>query len=253
MTDNDKDLAVQSQGQALATPTAANFLDAIRRAAMDPSVDVAKMHGLLDVQERMMNKQAELEFNASFIQMQNELPRITKDSSIKHGGKLIAKYASYEKIDEIIRPILQRNGFSLRFNSGPNGGEMIVEATLSHIGGHSIVDRLPLKVEKVAAMNSAQAAMSAITYAKRGLTTMLLNLIFEGDDDDGQNTGYVPITDDQAATLKDLIRETNTDTVKFLSMMVSGAKTVDEISLNDFNRVHMALLAKRNQAQKVQS
>lgn len=238
----------ENQSTAVAvssTPTPTNFLEVIARAASDPSVDPEKMHGLLDVQERMMNKQAELDFNAAFIRMQDELPRITKDSSIKHGNKVIAKYASYEKIDDVIRPILKNHGFALRFNSGPNGGEMIVEATLSHIGGHSITDRIPLKVEKVAAMNSAQAAMSAITYAKRGLATMLLNLVFEGEDDDGKNADYAAITDDMAAELKDLIRETETDVVKFLNTMVSGVKSVDEIALKDFDRVRNALLSKR--------
>jgi hypothetical protein len=228
------------------TPSPTNFLEVIARAASDPTVDPAKMHGLLDVQERMMNKQAELDFNSAFILMQDELPRITKDSAIKHNGRLIAKYASYEKIDEVIRPILKKHGFALRFNSGPNGGEMIVEATLSHIGGHTITDRLPLKVEKVAAMNSAQAAMSAITYAKRGLTTMLLNLVFEGEDDDGKNADHVAITDDMAAELKDLIRETSTNTQTFLATMVSGAKSVDEIAVKDYDRVRNTLLAKRN-------
>lgn len=234
-------------GQALTTaPTTQNFLEVISRAAADPSVDLAKMNGLLDVQVRMMAMQAELDFDAAFIRMQDELPRITKDSKISHSGKVIAKYASYEKIDEVIRPILKRHGFAIRYNSGPNGGEMIVEATLSHIGGHKIIDRLPIKVEKVAAMNSAQAAMSAITYAKRGLATMLLNLVFEGEDDDGKNADYQRITDEMAAELKDLIRDTETKTVAFLETMVSGAKSIDDISIRDFNRVKNTLLAKRN-------
>lgn len=243
MTDETQSTAV---AVAQSTPTPTNFLEVIAKAAADPTVDPAKMHGLLDVQERMMNKQAELDFNSAFIKMQDELPRITKDSAIKHGSKVIAKYASYEKIDDVIRPILKRHGFALRFNSGPNGGEMIVEATLSHIGGHSVTDRIPLKVEKVAAMNSAQAAMSAITYAKRGLATMLLNLVFEGEDDDGKNADYVAITTEMAAELKDLIRETDTDTQKFLATMVSDVRAVDEIAIKDYDRVKNALLAKRN-------
>ena len=77
---------------------------------------------------------------------------------------------------------------------------------------------------------------------------MLLNLVFEGEDDDGKSAGVRPISDSQAETLKDLIRETGTDTQKFLNTMVSGARSVDEISTRDFNRVHNALLAKKNKA-----
>ena len=229
-----------------AAPTPANFLAVISQAAMDPKVDPQKMHGLLDVQERMMNKQAELDFNGDFARLQADLPRITKDAQIVHKGNLIAKYATYEKIDEIIRPLLIKHGFGLRFNTEPTGDKVIITATLSHRGGHSITDKIPLSIDASGAKNNVQGVGSTIAYGKRYLVGMLLNLVFEGEDDDGNAAGYSPITDEQAAQIKDLIRETGTDTQRFLSMMVSDAKTVDEIGLKDFNRVYNALLAKRN-------
>lgn len=246
------DLKTETQSNLPATPTAANFLAVISRAAMDPSVDPQKMHGLLDVQERMMAKQAELDFNGDFACLQADLPRITKDAKIQHNGKLISTYATYEKIDKVIRPLLIKHGFGLRFNSEPepNGKGVIITGTLSHRGGHSIVDRIPLGYDTSGAKNNVQGVGSTIAYGKRYLVGMLLNLVFEGEDDDGAKSGYQPITDNQASQIKDLIRETGTDTQRFLSMMVSGAKTVDEIALSDFNRVYNALLAKRNQAKR---
>jgi len=242
MTDENKNaLAVAP------APTTANFLTVIAKAASDPNTDVAKMHGLLDVQERMMAKQAEIDFNADFARLQEELPRITKDAKIIHNGKLISTYATYEKIDDVIRPLLVKHGFGLRFNSEPNGNTVIISATLSHRGGHSITDKIPLGFDNSGAKNNVQGVGSTIAYGKRYLVGMLLNLVFEGEDDDGAKSGYQPITDDQAATLKDMIRETNTDVVKFLNTM-TGTKTVDEIALKDFNRVYNALLAKKNKA-----
>ena len=245
----------ETENLPVAAPTTANFLAVISKAASDPNTDVAKMHGLLDVQERMMNKQAEIDFNADFSRLQSDLPRITKDSKITHSGKLISTYATYDKIDTVIRPLLIKHGFGLRFNSEPepSGKGVIITATLSHRGGHSIVDRIPLGYDTSGAKNNVQGVGSTIAYGKRYLVGMLLNLVFEGEDDDGAKSGYQPLTDQQSTIIKDLIRETGTDTQRFLATMVSGANSVDEIGMIDFNRVHNALLAKRNKAKSEES
>jgi len=234
----------------LPTPTPGNFLAVIAAAALDPKVDVQKMHGLLDVQERMMAKQAEIDFNADFARLQADLPRITKDAKIVHKGNLIGTYATYEKIDDVIRPLLIKHGFGLRFNTEPTTDRVIITATLSHKSGHSITDKIPLTIDASGAKNNVQGVGSTIAYGKRYLVGMLLNLVFEGDDDDGKSADYAPITDDQAATLKDMIRETGTDTRKFLSIMVSGVDSVDQIGQKDYDRVYNALLAKRRHATK---
>lgn len=250
---DDEMMALEAKLPAVHTnkaPTTSDFLDAIGRIALDPRVDVLKLHGIIDVQERMMNKQAEMDFNADFVHLQADLPRITKDAKIVHKGNLIATYATYEKIDDVIRPLLIKNGFGLRYNTEPTGDKIIITSTLSHKGGHSITGRIPLTIDASGAKNNVQGVGSTIAYGKRYLVGMLLNLVFEGEDDDGQSADYAPITPEQALELKDLIRETNTDTKRFLSLMVSEAASVDEINLKDFNRVYNALIAKRNQANK---
>ena len=166
-------------------PSPTNFLDVIKQVALDPNVDVQKMHGLLDIQERMMNKQAEMNFTAALTALQSELPRITQDAEIRHNNKLIARYAKYETIDTAIRPLLIQNGFSLRYNTRKDGDKVIVTATLSHKDGHSITDEIPLSIDASGAKNSVQGVGSTISYGKRYLVGMLLNLVFEGEDDGG--------------------------------------------------------------------
>ena len=226
---------------AVSAPTAQNFLDVITRAAMDPNVDPNKMMGLLDVQERMMNKKAQMEFDADFAKLQSDLPRITKDAKIVHNKNVIANYATYEQIDKVIRPLLIQHGFGLRYNTQPNGNTIIIAATLSHKGGHSITDQIPLTIDASGAKNNVQGVGSTIAYGKRYLVGMLLNLVFEGEDDDGAKSGFTPMSDDQAATLKDLIRETNTDVQKFLSTMFTGVKSIDEIPAADYQRTFNTL------------
>ncbi len=229
-------------------PTTGNFLEIISKAASDPDVDPAKMHGLLDVQERMMAKQAEINFNADFARLQADLPRIKKDASIVHNGKLISKYATYEKIDEAIRPLLIKHGFGLRYNSEPtaDGKSVVITGTLSHRDGHSITDKIPLGFDASGAKNNVQGVGSTIAYGKRYLAGMLLNLVFEGEDDDGKSAGYTPISTEQAEQLKNLVRETGTQTQAFLEVMVSGCNSIDEIPAKDFSRVLNTLQAKKN-------
>lgn len=240
------ELVTQSDQQVVTSaPTTINFLEVITKAAMDPAVDPNKMMGLLDVQERMMNKKAQMEFDADFAKLQAALPRITKDAKIKHKDTVIAHYATYEQIDAVIRPLLIEHGFGLRYGTKPNGNTIVIEATLSHKGGHSITDQIPLGIDASGAKNNVQGVGSTIAYGKRYLVGMLLNLVFEGDDDDGQKSGFTPMSDDQAATLKELIRETNTDVQRFLQTMFNGVKSIDDIPASDYQRAYNALNSKK--------
>lgn len=228
-------------------PSTANFLEVIQRVALDPSVDVAKMHGLLDVQERMMAKQAEINFNADFSQLQNELPRITKDAKIVMKGQIISTYAKYETIDTVIRPLLIKHGFSLRFNTEPQGQTIIVTGTLSHRDGHSITDKIPLGIEAGGAKNSVQGVGSTIAYGKRYLVGMMLNLVFEGEDDDGQGASHRRMTAQQVAEINAKLAATGADVAGFLKYM--GAETINEISATDYDKAIVALNRKAS-AQK---
>lgn len=235
---------------AISTPTTANFLTIISQMASNPNVDISKMSAILDIQERMMNKQAEIEFNAAFLELGRDMPRITKNAEIKHSGKVIAKYATFEQIDSYVRPILLKHGFSpVSFDTAQTEKGVIFTATLAHKGGHKkSASTMPLVLDTSGSKNNVQAAGSTQTYGMRQAIVMLLSLVFEGEDDDGQKSGFTPISDEQAVILKDLIRETGTDVKRFLGTMVSGVASIDEVGLADFNRLHNALLAKRNKA-----
>ncbi len=244
MTEKSKELQTLP-----ATPTTANFLEVIAKAAQDPNVDVEKMHGLLDVQERMMNKQAEIIFNNALGDLQAELPRIKKDSTIMHKTNIIAKYAKYETIDAVIRPLLQEHGFSLRYNTRESSGKVVVTGTLAHRDGHSITDEIPLSIDSSGAKNNVQGVGSTIAYGKRYLVGMLLNLVFEGEDDDGNGASFLPITADQAKELKDKIEELNNkgieiDIKKFLEYV--GAESVDQIATTEYEKAKIALQRKEN-------
>lgn len=222
------------------------MLQIVARAASDPNIDVDKMERLLGVQERMMAKQAEINFTRSLSTLQENLPRIKKTGQIKMKGVVQSTYAKYEDIDDVIRPLLIQNGFSLRFNSRESSGKVVITGTLAHRDGHSITDEIPLAIDASGSKNNVQGVGSTIAYGKRYLVGMLLNLVFEGEDDDGQSAGYKPLSDDQATEIKDMLRDTGADVKKFLEYM--DADNVDAIDASDYGKAITALRRKKQQA-----
>ncbi|HUC70424.1 MAG TPA: ERF family protein [Stellaceae bacterium] len=203
-----RDLA-PAEGRA----TPATMLALIARAATDPAVDVAKMEALLRMQRELEADQARAAFNAAYARLQARLPRITRRGKIAYPGKSGGKgssipFARWEDIDAAIRPLLIAEGFSLIFDS-PSGGDgrLLCSGTLLHVDGHSRSASIPLPLDTSGGKNNLQAGGSAASYGQRYTTRMLLNLVFEGEDDDGAKGGAEYISAEQVKELSDLMRE----------------------------------------------
>lgn len=169
-------------------PTAANVLALIARAANDPQVDVAKMAALLSLQERVMDRQAEAEFNAAYIALQTELPTISKKGAITNKeGKVQSRYAKWDDIYRVVMPLLRRFGFALGFEIGTGDGLTTVEAILSHSGGHVRKSgAMKLPTDASGAKNATQGVGSSVSYGKRYTTCAILNILTEDEDNDGR-------------------------------------------------------------------
>jgi hypothetical protein len=226
-------------------------LTMIDRAARDPSVDVTKMQALLDMQERVMRRHAEVEFTEAYSRLSSGLPRIKKNGALEYpinkndpdGPKRkIANFARWEDIDAVIRPLLVAEGFSLSFESAQrpgDGGGLLVTGHLNHVGGHRQSATIPLPLDSSGGKNNLQGYGSTFTYGKRYTATMLLNLIFEGEDDDGKRGGDEFINSVQAAELRQLIEDGKVPLDGFLDYM--GTRSIDEIQVADFPRAMNAL------------
>lgn len=212
----------------------AQFLAVIERMASNPDVDVAKLGAILDMQERIIAKRAESEFNTAFAEMQPSLPRIKKSRDVVIKEVKQYSYAEWDKIDEAIRPILNQHGFSLSFNTAPRtgeGGGITVIGTLRHVGGHKITAEIPLALENSGSKNNVQGMGSTFSYGKRYTTTMLLNLTIVSDDDDGKAAGTAYITAAQVAELQTLLDKIG-DTTGFLRF--AGVDSVAEIETKNY-------------------
>ena len=61
-----------------------DLLPMIDKALSNPSVATDKLHKLLDFQERVMDRQAEIDFNQAMNALQLDMPVIKKDGSVQY-------------------------------------------------------------------------------------------------------------------------------------------------------------------------
>lgn len=198
-----EDNALVAAGTAI--PPAVSILSIIAKAAADPNVDVEKMQALLAMHRELLSDQAMVEFNAAFGRLSGKMPRVKKNGRVELGsGKGSYPFSKWEDIDKIIRPLMADEGFSLSFNSSPrnaDGGGLIITGELLHKDGHSKSASMPLPLDSGPGRNNLQATGSTLSYGRRYVAEMLLNIVREGDDDDGVKGGDEPISDQQVAEL----------------------------------------------------
>lgn len=178
---------ILSNQQAVSSENTA-LMAMIERVCLSPDADIAKLEKMLDMQERILDRNAKQAFSADFAAMQRELPRIAENGQ----GHNNAKYALLEDINDSVRPVLYKYGFGVSFSIDQNDSKVTVKAKLSHKLGHYEETCLSLPLDTSGNKNAVQAAGSTISYGKRYAICALLN-ISTGDDVDGDNPN--PVTE----------------------------------------------------------
>lgn len=160
------------------------MLPMIERLAALPDFDVLKLEKLLDMQERIMDRNAEAAFNAAFVLMQSEIPTIIERAKTDKG-----KYAPREDIVDAVRPILKRHQFTLSFRTEFPDKQINVVGILTHVAGHARESTFLCEADTSGSKNAIQARGSAVEYGRRYTTTDLLNITTRGGDNDGRTAG----------------------------------------------------------------
>lgn len=158
----------------------------VERVAMDPAADIDKLERLLDMQERVLNRNAMVAFNAAMSEMQSDIPTIEKGGAIVVNGQERSKYARFEDIMRVIKPVMQQHGFSVSFRTKTGDGQVVVTGILMHREGHREETEMALPVDASGSKNTVQAIGSSTAYGKRYVLCALLNIATGDEDDDGQ-------------------------------------------------------------------
>lgn len=177
---------VQEPSTAIApvSPSLDPMVSMLERLATNPSVDITKLSALIDMQERVLAREAEAAFNAAFAVMQGEIPTIIERAETDK-----TTYAPLEDIIEIVRPILQKHGFSLSFQTEwPEPNKVKVTGLLTHRQGHCRKSEFFAGADQSGSKNAIQALGSSTQYGRRYTTKDLLCIVTRGEDDDGETS-----------------------------------------------------------------
>jgi ERF superfamily len=178
----------------------------IERVARDPSIDIGRLKELLAMKREMLDREAQMAFDAAFAEMQPELPVI--DQKGLHGGTN-STYAKWEDIIEAITPILGAHGFSFRCRIKQEGAKVSITGKLSHRDGFFEETTIELPVDATGQKNAVQAIGSSIFYGQRYVIKAMLSLSSRKSDDDNGDAGGGTefITPKQLEDLIDLIED----------------------------------------------
>lgn len=203
----------------------------IERAAMNPDVDIDKMERLMSMQERMMDRNAETQFNQAMSIAQSEVGFINTDLE---NGQTHSRYASYAQMDRALRPVYTRHGFALSFNTDPVEKEEMVRVVcyVTHKAGHTRTYSIDMPADGKGAkggavMSTTHATGAASSYGMRYLLKLIFNVAIGEDDTDGNPEPEIQrtyITEDQINGLDSKIREHDVNMKGFLSWMKKELK-----------------------------
>jgi hypothetical protein len=229
------------------TTSANQLLAVLSRMMSDPSVDIERIERGAALYERALARDAEMAFNAAMAAAQEEMRPIAANAN---NPQTKSKYAKYDALDNAVRPIYSKYGFSLSFYQGEGApeGHIRVQCKLS-CGGHTERPYLDMPADGKGAkggdvMTKTHATGAGVTYGRRYLLGMIFNLVI-GEDNDGNDAGdngeY--ISQEQFQQIRDLIDEVEADIPKFCRYFkVEG---IEKLKTKQFANAISALQAKK--------
>ena len=131
--------------------------------------------------------EAQAAWTMAFLEAQKSFPKITKGERVETKN-FSYSYAGLPDIIDLVKPKLHKNGLTITQSIQGSLGEVAVETRIHHTGGHVEVFG-PLVLP---AGRDAQAAGSAITYARRYALCAALGIAPDEDDDGAKASEPVP-------------------------------------------------------------
>ena len=222
-----------------------NVMDLIE-LAKEGSIDVGILERMIALQERAVEKEARQEFFRALKAFQEDCPELHKSKSAdivtKSGGRYGYNYAPLDGIAKTVRPVLHRHGLSYSWTTDPSTdkGVLNVVCVLRHVDGHETRATFPVPTDTNAAMSAAQKNGAALTYGQRMSLVSVLGLTATDDIDGAEDEAFVD--SGQVDILKVLIRDSQSDTEKFLLFM--GVEKLGDIMSRDYARAVSSLRRK---------
>lgn len=172
-----------------ASDDVAALLHLFGRMAADTSVPLDRLDRVQSLYEAAVARRARIAYDTALVAMAPKLPVINKGGTAVIGERGYA-FAKWEDVAEKIVAICSAHGFSLTFRVADviDTNELRITAVLAHTGGHREETGLPFPFDFSDGKNPFHARGSAMSYGKRYMACVILNIITRGEDDDGKAT-----------------------------------------------------------------
>lgn len=165
---------------------------------------VEALKELFTLRQEITQEIAKKEFFENLRRVQEELPPIERRRVVKNrDGSIRYRYASFEDIIKVVKPILTKYGFSFVFKSKVADRQITIKCELTHEGGHTESTEVTLPIMDTGnSMNPIQGIGALLSYAKRYSLSLLLSLGTE-EDIDGNVTENIEIVRDNTIIIHD--------------------------------------------------
>jgi ERF superfamily protein len=217
-------------------PTAMELL----QSAVDKGAGIETVERLVALQRDMREYEAKVAFDGALHQCQKQMTLIGADL---YNPQTKSKYASYAKLDKVLRPIYSAQGFSLSFDTEPSANpDSVLMVCYVSREGHTRTYHLPMPADGKGAkggdvMTKTHATGAATAYGMRYLLKMIFNVAVGEEDNDG-NGGPMEETEQLswAASMEGAIDKPSL--VKYFNAAFQEAqKRRDNASLQYFRQV----------------
>ena len=230
----------------------ATMVQMIGAALVDDRVNVDKFERLAALEERFAAREVKKLYAAAMKRLQAKIPVIPKRRKILVKGVLRSKYAAREDIDAVLRPLLEAEGFSIKYDTAIESETKIkIIITIRHEAGHEEKSEITLPLDKSEYRNAVQNYGATITYCQRYALSLALNIVTKDEDDDANSLSV--LTEHERDSIEDILAEIGGNSRDQL-LAFAGYKAVSEISRGAYVAAMSWCTAKRRQmGQKKQS
>jgi hypothetical protein len=194
---------------ALKPPTESLSPMNLLSVALQNNAAIDVIERLAALQEKIMLRDAEIQFNDALSRIQAEIKRVAPDLQ---NPQTSSRYASYAAIDRVIRPIYTREGMSLSFSHDDcPKAEHVRVICYASLGAFTRNYQIDMPADGKGAkggdvMTKTHATAAADSYAKRYLIKDIFNIAIGEADADG-NSASDGLADDRIDQLGRKIAE----------------------------------------------
>ena len=209
-------------------PAQDSMLSGLERLARDTSIPTDRITELFRLAERREQALMKRVFNDDMNGLQTVLTQIMRD---KPNPAFSSRYATEEQIDRAARPEYTRFGFSIRFGTAPPEvpGNIKVICIVAHRSGYW--EEHALEAPAIPAnrgVTQLQAIGGTVTYLKRTLIRMILNLVTAENPEDNDGNGFKDKPDTTQAGGKNTAAFDHSETIAKFEAAAARIQDSDE-------------------------